>query len=158
MNAISELINKLEISKMDFSRKTKIPYRTVQDWEAGNRNPTKYLLDLLNYRLGKTLYTCTEYRIYGLKNESITSKNIEEVKLLLHEEKLSDAELLLKYQTDKELEENEIYICQEIWIVKENLLGNFKYTVYIDNGQKEGVNTNDLQEAIRVAEQHAFIF
>ena len=28
-----------------------IPYRTVQDWELGNRNCPGYLLDLMRYKL-----------------------------------------------------------------------------------------------------------
>lgn len=28
-----------------------IPYRTIQDWELGNRNCPEYLLELLEYKL-----------------------------------------------------------------------------------------------------------
>ena len=156
MNAINELINKLEINKTDFSRKARIPYRTIQDWAMGNRKPTEYLTNLLNYRFEDIIYTSTEYRVYNLKDESVTTKNITEVKSILNEEALSDAELLIKYANKKDV--SKPYIEYECWIVKKNLIGEYQYTMYIDNGKTEGMTTNDLKEAIRVAEQHAFIF
>lgn len=154
MNSIIELINKLEINKTDFSREAGIPYRTIQDWAIGNRKPTEYLINLLNYRFGKTIYTSAEYRIYGLKKESVTTKKIEEIKSLLKEENLSNADLITKYTNQK----NKIRIEYDYWIVKKNLIGDFKYTIYINNGQSAGVNTNNLKDAIQIADQHALIF
>ena len=35
------------LNKTKFTEKYNIPYRTLQDWEAGIRNPPSYVLDLL---------------------------------------------------------------------------------------------------------------
>ena len=35
------------LNKTKFAEKYNIPYRTLQDWEAGIRNPPSYVLDLL---------------------------------------------------------------------------------------------------------------
>lgn len=35
------------LSKAAFSRKYKIPVRTLEDWEAGKRVPPEYVLNLL---------------------------------------------------------------------------------------------------------------
>lgn len=37
------------LSQQDFSEKYSIPLRTIQDWEAGKRTPTKYVTDMLTY-------------------------------------------------------------------------------------------------------------
>lgn len=43
-----------ELSGMNmsqFSKHFNIPYRTIQDWEAGKRNCPVYVLELLKYRI-----------------------------------------------------------------------------------------------------------
>lgn len=44
---IEEMRTALNMTKKDFSITYNIPYRTVQDWEAGNRTPPKYVVELL---------------------------------------------------------------------------------------------------------------
>jgi DNA-binding transcriptional regulator YiaG len=44
---ITEIRNLTGLNKTKFAEFYKIPYRTVQDWEAGIRKPPSYLLDLL---------------------------------------------------------------------------------------------------------------
>lgn len=37
----------LGISRAAFSRKYNIPLRTLEDWDAGKKNPPEYVMDLL---------------------------------------------------------------------------------------------------------------
>lgn len=39
------------MNKTEFANYFGIPYRTVQDWELGNRKCSDYILDLLEYKL-----------------------------------------------------------------------------------------------------------
>lgn len=54
MNCKEELLN-LRIStgmnRREFCEYFEIPYRTVQDWEAGKREMPAYLLRLMKYRV-----------------------------------------------------------------------------------------------------------
>ena len=56
MNEISKIIEKLGISRADFCKKTKIPYRTVENWEKGRREPPEYVVDLINFYCSKVVY------------------------------------------------------------------------------------------------------
>lgn len=40
------------MNRKEFSEYFQIPYRTVQDWELGNRQMPSYLLRLMVYKLG----------------------------------------------------------------------------------------------------------
>lgn len=54
MDSKERLIQIKEASGMnwkEFSAYFQIPYRTVQDWERGNRKMTEYLLRLMEYKL-----------------------------------------------------------------------------------------------------------
>ena len=46
-----ELIKGSGMNLKEFSEYFKIPYRTIQDWNAGRRTPPEYLLELINYKL-----------------------------------------------------------------------------------------------------------
>lgn len=51
---IGELIKQYGYTKAEFSRKFKIPYRTVQNWcseGSCHRNCPDYIKDLVDYRL-----------------------------------------------------------------------------------------------------------
>lgn len=37
------------MNRKEFCERMRIPYRTVTDWELGNREPPDYLLDLIEY-------------------------------------------------------------------------------------------------------------
>lgn len=39
------------LSYSEFSRRYKIPYRTLMNWASGIRNCPQYVLDLLEYRI-----------------------------------------------------------------------------------------------------------
>lgn len=44
---IKEMRDYLKVSRAEFSRRFHIPQRTLEDWEAGRRNPPEYVLELL---------------------------------------------------------------------------------------------------------------
>lgn len=48
---IKGLRNKTGMSRREFADYFGIPYRTVQDWELGNRHMPDYLLQLIEYKL-----------------------------------------------------------------------------------------------------------
>ena len=54
-----ELRNKYGLSLIEVSKRYNIPYRTVQNWDAGVRNCPVYVLELLEHRI-----------IADLKNEA----------------------------------------------------------------------------------------
>ena len=48
---IKQLREKAGMNRKDFSEYTKIPVRTLEDWEAGRRTPPEYIPRLLEYQL-----------------------------------------------------------------------------------------------------------
>lgn len=48
---INELREQSGMSRNQFCEYFGIPYRTVQDWELGNRKCPEYLLELMKYKL-----------------------------------------------------------------------------------------------------------
>lgn len=50
-DTIRELRAQAGMSRKDFSEYTKIPVRTLEDWEAGRRTPPEYIPRLLAYQL-----------------------------------------------------------------------------------------------------------
>ena len=48
---IKELREQTGMNRREFSEYTKIPVRTLEDWEAGKRTPPEYVPRLLNYQL-----------------------------------------------------------------------------------------------------------
>lgn len=48
-----ELRERSGMSRKQFCEYFGIPYRTLQDWELGNRKCPEYLLDLMEYKLTK---------------------------------------------------------------------------------------------------------
>ena len=53
MTSIKELREATGMSRKQFAEFFGIPYRTLQDWELGNRKCPVYLLDLMEYKLKK---------------------------------------------------------------------------------------------------------
>lgn len=51
MNKIKDLRERCRMTRTQFAEYFGIPYRTVQDWELGNRKCPDYLLKLMEYRL-----------------------------------------------------------------------------------------------------------
>lgn len=48
---IKELREQTGMNRREFSEYTKIPVRTLEDWEAGKRTPPEYVPRLLSYQL-----------------------------------------------------------------------------------------------------------
>ena len=48
---IKELREQTGMNRRECSEYTKIPVRTLEDWEAGKRTPPEYVPRLLNYQL-----------------------------------------------------------------------------------------------------------
>ena len=48
---IKELRQQTGMNRREFSEYTKIPVRTLEDWEAGKRTPPEYVTRLLKYQL-----------------------------------------------------------------------------------------------------------
>ena len=73
MDLQEELIHlreKTGMKRSEFARYFEIPYRTVQDWELGNRKIPAYLLRLMTYKIR------TEQL---LRRNSILSANIFQI-------------------------------------------------------------------------------
>ena len=48
---IKELRESIHMTKKEFSAHIGIPVRTIEDWEAGRRNPPDYVPRLIAYQL-----------------------------------------------------------------------------------------------------------
>lgn len=48
---IRTLRNKYQMTRNEFAEYFEIPYRTIQDWELGNRSIQPYLYRLMVYKL-----------------------------------------------------------------------------------------------------------
>lgn len=64
---INTIRGKSGLTQEGFAKKYNIPKRTLQDWEAGRRNPPDYLLDLLAFasaceNINISAWTFSEYR------------------------------------------------------------------------------------------------
>ena len=53
LSTIIEIREKAKMSRKQFVEYFNIPYRTVQDWELGNRKCPDYLIELIEYKLKK---------------------------------------------------------------------------------------------------------
>lgn len=49
--ALLEVRSKTGMNRKEFSKYFDIPYRTMQDWELGNRQMPEYLLRLMIYKI-----------------------------------------------------------------------------------------------------------
>lgn len=52
MEAIKAIRERTGLNLTEFSRALNIPYRTLQDWEAGRRACPEYVVELIAYRVG----------------------------------------------------------------------------------------------------------
>lgn len=52
-NGVQLLREKYRMTRNEFCEYFGIPYRTLQDWELGNRKCPAYLLDLMQYKLSR---------------------------------------------------------------------------------------------------------
>ena len=51
MNEFKKLREQSSMTRTQFSKYFGIPYRTIQDWELGNRKCLDYVLKLMEYKL-----------------------------------------------------------------------------------------------------------
>lgn len=51
---ITEMRNYIGVSRAEFSRRYRIPLRTLESWEAGVRTPPEYILQLLEESVRRT--------------------------------------------------------------------------------------------------------
>lgn len=50
-NKIKQMRNSMGMNRREFSEHFGIPVRTIEDWEAGRRNPPSYLPRLMEYQI-----------------------------------------------------------------------------------------------------------
>ena len=157
MNDINKIIDNLGISRASFCRLCSIPYRTVEDWEAEKSKPRKYVIDLINFRCSKTIYANTQYHVTLSDGKKNFAENIDELKKIFKHEpheffgdEFEIADILSKYSDVNGFP----YIKTSTWIVKENLVGEYKYTVYDDNNWPI-FRSNDLYSSVYVANVQA---
>jgi DNA-binding transcriptional regulator YiaG len=53
MKTLKELRELSGMTRTQFAEYFDIPYRTIQDWELGNRECKQYFIDLMEYKLRK---------------------------------------------------------------------------------------------------------
>ena len=75
---IRELRNSLGDTQTDFSRRYHIPFRTIQNWEAGVNKPPAYVAELLENQVREDLITRRQYRIPEWENARRTLPDAEE--------------------------------------------------------------------------------
>lgn len=51
MNKIKDLRERCRMTRTQFAEYFGIPYRTIQEWELGNRKCNDYILNLMEYKL-----------------------------------------------------------------------------------------------------------
>lgn len=106
---IKELRIKTGLSRKAFCEEFKIPVRTVEDWEAGRRNPPEYVKSLLEMAVEKYLnekenVIMKKYYIYTLKGES-------DLQAICNEEFQTPAEAA-QQATEKGYTTEETEICE----------------------------------------------
>lgn len=62
---IRDLREQTGMNRKEFSEYTKIPVRTLEDWEAGRRTPPEYIPRLLAYQIKYDELTKEGDRAYG---------------------------------------------------------------------------------------------
>lgn len=70
---IKEMRERTGMNRKEFSEYTKIPVRTLEDWEAGRRTPPEYVPRLLNYQL---LYD-KWIKVNEVKGDELYEKNVQ---------------------------------------------------------------------------------
>ena len=65
---IRELREQTGMSRREFSEYTKIPVRTLEDWEAGRRTPPEYIPRLLSYQIKYDAIVTEREKVNGEDN------------------------------------------------------------------------------------------
>lgn len=48
---IRELREKYNMTQAQFAEATGVPFRTLQGWDCGRRNPPEYIINLIKFKL-----------------------------------------------------------------------------------------------------------
>ena len=111
----SEEIRKiLGISRAAFSRKYNIPIRTLEDWDAGKKNPPDYVLDMLERIVNEDKE--------GEDMNELTMDRIRIAKMLLAEKGIKafqkDIKKVEKHGFPIPSDDGELFDHREIWLVE----------------------------------------
>ena len=111
----SEEIRKiLGISRAAFSRKYNIPIRTLEDWDAGKKNPPDYVLDMLERIVNEDKE--------GKDMNELTMDRIRIAKMLLAEKDIKvfqkDIKKVEKHGFPIPSDDGELFDHREIWLVE----------------------------------------
>ena len=80
---VKELREQTGLSQQKFGEYFGIPYRTIQNWEAGKNECSQYILDMMEYKLRNEGIICdNEFKIEAtiVMSESVT---VEQVRVLV---------------------------------------------------------------------------
>ena len=110
----SEEIRKiLRISRAAFSRKYNIPIRTLEDWDAGKKNPPEYVMNMLERIVNEDKE--------GEDMNELTMDRIRIAKMLLAEKDIKvfqkDIKKVEKHGFPIPSDDGELFDHREIWLV-----------------------------------------
>ena len=114
MERSGEIRKMLGISRAAFSRKYNIPIRTLEDWDAGKKNPPEYVMNMLE-------------RIVNEDKEDedmnkLTMDRIRIAKMLLAEKDIKvfqkDIKKVEKHGFPIPSDDGELFDHREIWLVE----------------------------------------
>ena len=104
----------LGISRAAFSRKYNIPIRTLEDWDAGKKNPPDYVLDMLERIVNEDKE--------GKDMNKLTMDRIRIAKMLLAEKDIKvfqkDIKKVEKHGFPIPSDDGELFDHREIWLVE----------------------------------------
>ena len=114
MERSEEIRKMLGISRAAFSRKYNIPIRTLEDWDAGKKNPPDYVLDMLERIVNEDKE--------GKDMNELTMDRIRIAKMLLAEKGIKvfqkDIEKVEKHGFPIPSDDGELFDHREIWLVE----------------------------------------
>jgi len=67
------------LSQQKFADYFKIPFRTLQNWEYGEREAPEYVIELIKYKLEMEGLIMTREQIEALNGEIVTAEQFEEI-------------------------------------------------------------------------------
>ena len=114
MERSGEIRKMLGISRAAFSRKYNIPIRTLEDWDAGKKNPPDYVLDMLERIVNEDKE--------GKDMNELTMDRIRIAKMLLAEKDIKvfqkDIKKVEKHGFPIPSDDGELFDHREIWLVE----------------------------------------
>ena len=111
MKTTKELRTALNMNLTRFSEFTGIPYRTLQNWEAGTNACPEYVLSMLNELIEPYLEVRDYSYTWICVEDASESMGVEEEKMFLTREAAEHFALMIWYHlTDREKKEQSVYI------------------------------------------------